>query len=101
VEKAKQKGEGGGLVLEQAIVELAQAFKEILQKLGVAVDQLCDIVMQHEQRLQLLEGPSDVRSELKAVARRISDLKDQAKREEASAEFAILCHVLGVEDLEE
>jgi hypothetical protein len=101
VEKAKQKGEGGGLVLEKAIVELAQAFKEILQKLGVSLDQLCDIVMQHEQRLQLLEGPSDVRSELKPLARRISDLKDQAKREEASAEFAILCHVLGVEDLEE
>ena len=87
--------------MEQAIVELAKAFKEILQKLGTSFEQLCDIVLQHEQRLRLLEGSGDFRSELKAVARRISDLKDNAKREEAVAEFAILCHVLGVEDLEE
>jgi hypothetical protein len=101
VEKAKQKGEGGGLVLEKAIVELAQAFKDILKQFGTAFDQLCDVVMQHEQRLQALEGSGDLRSELKAVARRIEDLKDTKTREEASAEFAILCHICGVEDLEE
>jgi hypothetical protein len=101
VEKAKQKGEGGGLVLETAIVELAKAFKEILQKLGVSVDQLCDIVMQHERRLSRLEGPGDLRCELNVLKRRVEALTDKSKREEGFEYLAQLCHVLGVEIVEE
>ena len=87
--------------METAIVELAKAFKEILQKLGVSVDQLCDIVMQHEQRLSRLEGPGDLRCELNVLKRRVEALTDKSKREEGFEYLAQLCHVLGVEIVEE
>jgi len=98
VEKAKQKGEGGGLVLGKAIVELAKAFKDILQKLGVAVDQLCDIVLQQERRLQRLEEP-DFRGEMLRLRRRIEDIPDKAKLVAALPLFVELCHIFGFEDL--
>jgi len=87
--------------LEQAIVELAKAFKDILQKLGTSFEQLCDIVMQHEQRLSRLEGPGDVRDELISFKYRVEALTDKSKREEGFEYLAQLCHVLGVEDMEE
>jgi hypothetical protein len=38
---------------------------------------------------------------LRQIERFIEDLQDQAKKEAAMAEFAALCHALGIEDLEE
>ena len=87
--------------MEKAIVELARAFKELLQKLSTSFDQLLDVVLQHEQRLQRLEVPGDLRSELVVLKRRVQALSDSAKREEGFEYLAQLCHVLGVEDLEE
>ena len=86
--------------MDKTIVDLAKALKENLENLGVCVDQLLDVVLQHETRLQDLEGPADLRNELAVLGRRIAGVKDQPVRESALAEFAILCHALGVEDLE-
>ena len=87
--------------MDKALSELAGAFKEILQKFGVSVDQLCDIVLQQERRLQRLEGPGDLRAELRALKRRVEALSDKGKREEGFEYLAQLCHVLGVEIVEE
>ena len=87
--------------MDKALAELAGAFKEILQKLGVSVDQLCDIVLQQERRLQRLEGPGDLRCELNVLKCRVEDLSDKGKREEGFEYLAQLCHVLGVEIVEE
>ena len=87
--------------MDKALAELAGAFKEILQKFGVSVDQLCDIVLQQERRLQRLEGPGDLRAELNVLKRRVEALTDKSKREEGFEYLAQLCHVLGVEIVEE
>ena len=87
--------------MDKALAELAGAFKEILQKFGVSVDQLCDIVLQQERRLSRLEGPGDLRAELRALKCRVEALSDKGKREEGFEYLAQLCHVLGVEIVEE
>jgi hypothetical protein len=87
--------------LDQAIVDIAKALKENLGKLGVCLDQLLDVVLQHERRLQDLESPTTLKDELRHLQRRIAGLKDPAKRKQAVAEFAILCKVLDFDNLEE
>ena len=87
--------------MDKALAELAGAFKEILQKFGVSVDQLCDIVLQQERRLSRLEGPGDLHCELNVLKRRVEALTDKSKREEGFEYLAQLCHVLGVEIVEE
>ncbi len=98
--QAKQK-RSGGLVLEKTITEIAEFFKETMQKLSISFEQLCDVVLQHEKRLQALEGRGDVRGELVALKHRVQALSDGGKREEGFEYLAHLCHILGVEDLEE
>jgi hypothetical protein len=87
--------------VDQTIVDIAKALKENLEKLGVCFDQLLDVVLQHEQRLQDLESPTTLKDELRHLQRRIICLKDPAKRTHAIAEYAILCKVLDFENLEE
>ena len=86
--------------MDQTIVDIAKALKENLEKLGVCFDQLLDVVLQHERRLQELESPAVLKNELRTLQRRIESIEGQSKREAAVAELAILCHILGVEDLE-
>jgi len=38
------------------IVELAEALREHLQKLGICFDQLCEFVQEHDRRLTELES---------------------------------------------
>jgi len=85
--------------LDKAIVDIAKEFKEAFLKIGVCTQQLSEVTLQHEQRLQKLEEP-DIKCELKDVQRYIVDLQDPQKKEAALAEFAALCNALGIEDLE-
>ena len=87
--------------MDKTIVELAKGLKEGLQKLGVCTDQLCDVVLQHEKRLQELEKPLDIKTELACVKAYLLGIQDPTKRNAALAELATLCNVLGIEDLEE
>lgn len=87
--------------MDKALAELAGAFKEILQKLGVSVDQLCDIVLQQERRLSRLEGPGYLRCELIDLMGRVDALTDKDKRKQGLRSLYDLAHVLGVEIVEE
>lgn len=86
--------------MDKTIAEVAKALKESLAKFGVCFDQALDIILQHERRIADLEGENGVRGELRKIQRRIEDLKDPKMRQEAMAQFAILCHALGVENLD-
>lgn len=44
-----------GLVMDKTIAELAKSLRDNLRDLGVCVNRLCDVVLQHEQRLQEIE----------------------------------------------
>lgn len=85
--------------MDRAIAGIAKALKESEQNLGVCLQQVLDVLSNHEERLERLEKP-DIRSELVDVQRFIEDIKDPSKREAAMAEFAALCSALGIEDLE-
>ena len=85
--------------MDKAVAEIAKTLKGNLENLSVSVQQLCSVVLNQEKRLQLLEG-LDVRIELKKITRKIVDIQDPEKKEGAMAEFAALCHALGIEDLE-
>lgn len=45
--------------MDKAVVELAKALKQSVRDLGVSLEQLCDIVLQMEKRLQVLEKIGD------------------------------------------
>jgi sulfite reductase beta subunit-like hemoprotein len=62
----------GGLLVVKDIVDIAKVLKESEQTLGVCLQQTLDVLLDHEERLEKVE-----------------------------ADFAILCRILGVEDLEE
>lgn len=87
--------------MDRTIEKLAKVLKENLEKLGVCVDQLCDVVLQHEKRLQELEKPLDIKTELACVKAYVLGIQDPAKRNATLAELVTLCNVLGIEDLEE
>jgi hypothetical protein len=87
--------------LANVVAELAKALKECLSKFGVCLDQVLDIVSQHERRLADLEGENGVKGELRKIQRRIEDLGDAEKRERCMIELAILAGELGVESLED
>ena len=87
--------------MDEAIKDLAKALKAAAHDLGVCLEQLCDIVLQHEKRLQELEKPLDIKTELACVKAYLLGIQDPAKRNAALAELAALCNVLGIEDLEE
>jgi hypothetical protein len=86
--------------MDKAIVELAEAFKRELKTMGICIDQLCDILLDHEKRLQELEKPLDIAKELSYVKTFVDGLQDPEKRTAALAELCILCNVLGITDLE-
>jgi hypothetical protein len=87
--------------MDKAIAEIAKALKESIQRLSVLVDQICDVLQNHEERLQKLERSMSPRGHLRQIERFIEDIEDPEKRQIAMAEFASLCHALGLEDLEE
>lgn len=84
----------------KSIADIAKALKESEQTLGVCLQQTFDILLNHEERLQKLEKP-DIRCEFVDIKRFIENIEDPAKKDAAKAEFATLCRILGVEDLEE
>jgi predicted DNA-binding protein YlxM (UPF0122 family) len=86
--------------VDKAIAGIAKTLKESEQSLGICLQQTLDVLQNHEKRLQKLEKP-DIRCELVDIERFIEDIQDPAKKEAAMAEFAALCHALGIEDLEE
>lgn len=86
--------------MDKAIAGIAKTLKESEQSLGICLQQTLDVLQNHEKRLQKLEKP-DIRCELVDIERFIEDIQDPAKKEAAMAEFAALCHALGIEDLEE
>ncbi|MEM3666899.1 MAG: hypothetical protein QW222_07455 [Candidatus Bathyarchaeia archaeon] len=46
--------------MDRAVVELAKTLKQSVRDLGVSLEQLCDIVLQMEKRLQVLENIGDL-----------------------------------------
>jgi len=55
----------------------------------------------HEERLQKLERSMSPKGHLRQLERFIEDIQDPEKKVVDMAEFAALCHALGIEDLEE
>jgi hypothetical protein len=86
--------------LDEAIKDLAKALKAAAHDLGVCLEQLCDIVLQHEKRLQEIEKPLDIAKELSYVKTYVEGIEDSEKRHAALAALAALCNVLGITDLE-
>ena len=84
----------------EAIRGIAEALKKASQDLGVSLMQTLDLIQNHEERLQDLEKSMTVKGHLRQVARAIEDIPDQGKKETTMAEFASICHALGLEDLE-
>lgn len=87
--------------MDEAIAGIAKALKESEQSLGVCLQQTLDVLQNHEERLQKLERSMSPKGHLRQIERFIEDISDPAKKEAALAELAILCNVLGIEDLEE
>jgi hypothetical protein len=87
--------------VDEAIAGIAKALKESEQSLGVCLQQTLDVLQNHEERLQKLERSMSPKGHLRQIERFIEDISDPAKKEAALAELAILCNVLGIEDLEE
>jgi len=83
------------------VAEAVMALKDGVIKIGAGVGELCEIVQMQEQRLRQLEEPGNLRVQLRNLERSIDDLPDQTKKEAAMAEFASLCHALGIESLED
>jgi HPt (histidine-containing phosphotransfer) domain-containing protein len=88
--------------VDRAIAELAKALKETLENLGVCFNQVLDVVLQQEKRLQRLEGlfPQDLRTQLLDLQHSIEGLQDADRRSRALGALTVLCNLLGVEDLE-
>ena len=86
--------------MDKAIAELGKALKENLEGLGISVQQLCDVIWQHEKRLQELEKPLDLAKELGYVKTYVNGIEDSEKRNAALAELTALCNVLGINILE-
>ena len=86
--------------MDKVIAEIAKALKEADVQLGVCLQQTLDVLQNHEERLQKLEKSMSPKGHLKQIERFIEDIQDPEKREAAMAEFAALCHALGIEDLE-
>lgn len=86
--------------MDKAIVDIAKTLQESEQTVGVCLQQSLDVLLNHEERLQKLERP-DIRCEFEDIKRFIEDIRDPVKKDAAKAEFATLCRILGVEDLEE
>jgi len=86
--------------MDKAIAGIVKAFKESEQSLGICLQQTLDILQNHEERLQKLERAMSPKGHLRQIERFIEDIQDPEKKEAAMAEFAILCHALGIEDLE-
>ena len=86
--------------MDKAIAELAKALKESIEALGISVQQLCDVIWQHEKRLQELEKPLDIAKELSYLKTYVEGIGDSEKRNAALAELAALCNVLGINNLE-
>jgi hypothetical protein len=86
--------------LDEAIKDLAKALKAAAHDLGVCLDQLCDIVLQHEKRLQEIEKPLDIATEAKYFRTYILGIKDPDERNAALVKLAALYEVLGITDLE-
>ena len=86
--------------MDKAIVDIAKFFKESVGKIGVCFDQLLDVVLQHEKRLQELEKPPNISKQLGAIKVYIENIEDEGKKTAALAEFTALCNVLGLTDLE-
>jgi len=84
----------------KSIADIAKGLKESEQTLGVCLQQTLDILLNHEERLEKLEKP-DISCEFVDIKRFIENIEDPAKKDAAKAEFATLCRILGVEDLEE
>lgn|GEM_PF-3523981 len=87
--------------MDKAIAEIAKVLKESEQSLGVCLQQILDVLQNHEERLQKLERSMNPKGHLRQIERFIEDIQDPEKREAAMAEFAALCNALGIEDLEE
>lgn len=87
--------------MDKAIVELAESFKEHVKQLGVCMQQLCDVVLNIEQRLQEVEKPLDIKTELHYLKTYILGVEDPVKRTVALNEFEALCNALGITSLEE
>ena len=86
--------------MDKAIAGIVKVFKESEQSLGICLQQTLDILQNHEERLQKLERSISPKGHLRQIERFIEDIQDPEKKEAAMAEFAILCHALGIEDLE-
>ena len=86
--------------MDEAIKDLAKALKAAAHDLGVCLDQLCDIVLQHEKRLQEIEKPLDIATEAKYFRTYILGIKDPDERNAALVKLAALYEVLGITDLE-
>jgi len=86
--------------MDKAIAGIVKAFKESEQSLGICLQQTLDILQNHEERLQKLERSMSPKGHLRQIERFIEDIQDPEKKEAAMAEFAALCHALGIEDLE-
>ncbi|MBS7633870.1 hypothetical protein KEJ15_09730 [Candidatus Bathyarchaeota archaeon] len=87
--------------MDKAIAGIAKALKDSLDTVAICVQQTLDVLSNHEQRLQKLERAMSPKGHLRQIERFIEDIQDPVKREAAMAEFASLCHALGIEDLEE
>ena len=87
--------------MDNAIAGIAKALKESEQGLGVCLQQTLDVLQNHEERLQKLEKLMSPKGHLRQIERFIEDIQDPEKKQAAMAEFAALCHALGIEDLED
>ena len=85
----------------EAIRGIAEALKKASQDLGVSLMQTLDLIQNHEERLQKLEEFMNVKGHLRQVARAIEAIPNQEKKEITMAEFASICHALGLENLED
>jgi len=66
-----------------------------------ALKLIANLLQDPEERLQKLERAMSPKGHLRQIERFIEDIQDPVKREAAMAEFAALCHALGIENLEE
>jgi predicted DNA-binding protein YlxM (UPF0122 family) len=90
--------------MDKAIAEIAKALKESEQSLGICLQQICDVLANHEQRLQKLEGKLSFEEGLDFLKARIMRVEDSAKRTKLLQLIDEICEMLGakneLEDLE-
>lgn len=83
--------------MTEKVKEMASTLREVMLQVGASVDEVLDVILDHEKRLAALEKrPRSIREELDRLEEQIKAIGDARKRKRARQDFTRLCAVLDV-----